>query len=108
MHKLRKPTEALRATVDKQAKCIAYSEGSDVDPSSVRKIQLFLPSNVQVFISIDAPSPRDIALTRTYMMVPLPFQSSTPIVFKILANQEVNLVAADQMALVGVIIEYLE
>ena len=115
MSTLRKPTETQRFTIKQEAMCVLDAEEiGDQTGGLKRRVTLLVPvPDAQaeppigaVFMAIDIPTPDDIALTRTYHMVPV--VGGFPIRFYLQPEQKLYLMVASAMAVVGAIIEYLE
>ena len=102
--KLRKPTQLLRRVLSQELGLILDAEPTELEVT--RRVQIFVPESPQVFLSIDTPSPLDVALNRTYQ-VPAVTPNVT-LEFQLQPQQRIFGMVGVGQAILGVLVEYKE
>jgi len=102
---LRKPTEALRATVTQQSRVILEPEPNDVPPTVVRRVTVLTPSSATISICIDPPN--DIAqnVSFDYLFMQLP--SGLAVTFFLQPQQRISGMSSHSTGYATLIVEYL-
>ncbi|UCC73993.1 MAG: hypothetical protein JSV86_05400 [Gemmatimonadota bacterium] len=100
---IRKPTQIYRATVVQEARIIVEPE-HDAGPGSYRRVQLLIPPSPAVFAQNDV-LPEDLGPNRHYKLPRMAPGQKTD--FHLLPHQFITAAAAETIAEVSVIVEYL-
>ncbi len=117
-YRLRKPTQLKRRTVTRTGREIVPIEGGDAN--LLRRVTIFVPASPTVYFAIGpqesiegdlkgvdnaGADTDDIGRDRSFQWAPL---NNIGVPFLIRADQHVSASAANDLAVMGVLIEYLE
>ncbi len=111
--RIRRPTEVSRQTVTQDWRVLLEPEGSDMQDSRLRRVQIIIPTSPNVLVYVnDLPlgdegrmSPEKLGLDRQYKGAQM--SPGRQIAFMLMAHQDLMAVALTGLGNVSLIVEYV-